>query len=121
MSDEHDEKVPGVTLWLKGSSVSFPAKTRTFYVELKVTGVVHDIEVWNAVEAKFTEGFRVFTVDDFHMEVMGSMRDKIRALEETLAEERRTLLREKDARAQAEKELERYREPLSRLGQALRR
>lgn len=121
MSDEHEEQVPGVTLWfrredIQASQTGNPArKMRTAILTLDAD--VKDEQLWTEVCQKFRDGFRVFTAPDFHIEVMNVLREKIVALEDRTKALELELAREKDARRLVEKE---YKDPVVALRQKLR-
>lgn len=120
MSNKHEEQVPGVTLHFKHSAFMKPHGDEKFRVELVLDCSVRNEELWRTVETKFKEGFRVFTNEDFHVEVLNVVRQDYHALEARLAQAERELRQEKDRREQLEAEVERYKAPLASFGAALR-
>jgi hypothetical protein len=113
MSNEHEEKVAGVTLYFQHASFQKPHATEKYRVELKLDCEVHDEALWQVVQAKFAAGFRVFTSEDFHIEVIDVMRQELRDAQTKLARTEVELARRED-------ELRKYKEPLAAFGQALR-
>lgn len=120
MSDKHEEQVAGVTLHFKSSSLVKPQGDEKFRVDLVLDCSVRDEELWRGVEKKFKEGYRVFTSEDFHMEVLDVVRQDYKTLESRLLHAERELRKEKDHREQLEAELAKYKEPLATFGAALR-
>lgn len=113
MSNEHEEQVPGVTLFFKRSSFGKPQADEKFRIELTLDCSVRDETLWPVVEEKFKAGLRVFTREDFHMEVMDVLREKLMVTEGKLAASERELRQTRD-------ELAKYKEPLTAFGRALR-
>lgn len=114
MSNDHEEKIPGVTLYFQHSSFQKPQATEKYRVALKLDCAVNDEALWQVVEAKFKAGFRVFTSEDFHVEVLSVLREEFVKAKNELAAANRELTQVKD-------ELAKYKEPLVAFGQALRR
>lgn len=119
MSDEHEEKVPGVTFWFKKSSFAAAHGDEKFGVELSLHCSVVDEELWRTVEQKFKDGFRIYSVPDFHIEVLDVMRMELKELKDKNTLLERQVAQEKDARLQVQRELEQVKAPLSALGRAL--
>lgn len=120
MADEHEEQVPGVTFWLVSSALMGSQGNEKYRVRLHLDCAVNDDELWQEVEKKFKEGFRIHTVPDFHVEVIDVMRADLRAYKEKNQILERQVAQEKDRREQAERELEKFRAPLGAFGRALR-
>ena len=113
MATEHEERIPGVTLHFQHASFGKPHAGEKYRVELKLDCEVRDETLWGMVEAKFKAGFRVFTREDFHIEVLDVMRQELRdANARTAAAEQRCV--------RLEDELQKYKTPLAAFGQALR-
>jgi hypothetical protein len=123
MSDEYDEKAPGVTLFFEtGSIFSVGTQGDTMYrMRVGLVAEVRDEELWKEVETKLKDptGFRIFTSEDFHGAVMDAMRAKLHELEGKNNDLARKLRQETDARTRAEQEVEQYKGPLAKLGRVL--
>ena len=119
MSNEHEEKVAGVTLWHTRTVQGTTFQPGTYSMEVTLRAQVTDEEIWKIVEKKFQDGFRVFTGPDFHIEVMDVMRDEVKALEAELARVRRELIQEKDSKASIQRDLDRYRSSFVEFGRTL--
>lgn len=113
MASEHEEKIPGVTLHFQHASFGKPRAGEKYRVELKLDCEVHDEALWQTVQAKFAAGFRVFTSEDFHIEVLSVLRQEFMKTQNELAEARRELTQTKD-------ELQKYKGPLAEFGRSLR-
>lgn len=112
-----EEQVPGVTFWFKGSSLGRPGGPNEKYrVDLHLDAAVVNEELWNAITQKFKDGFRIYTQNDFHSEVIDVMRQKSKDLEAKLALAEKTLKSERAERARLEGDLAR----LTALGRGLR-
>jgi hypothetical protein len=120
VSDEHEEQVPGVTFWLVNSSLGASQGDEKYRVKLSLDCAVNDDELWQEVEKKFKEGFRIHTVPDFHVEVIDVMRAELKAAKERNIILERQVAQEQDRRKQVESELEQFRAPLGAFGRALR-
>lgn len=124
MTDKHEEAVPGVTLWYTSSSLVGTATVdekgqRHLRVRLQLDCDISDEELWKIVEQKFKDGFRVFTVPDFHVEVIDVLRSALKELKDKNILLERQVAQEKDSRLQLQRELDQYKAPLSALGRAL--
>ncbi len=121
MSNDQEEQVPGITFHYESAAFGRPSGRGIDIVNLKLRCEVTDLSLWEEVEKKFKEGMRVFTGADFHTEVMDVMRTRIVELERQCAR-----LEAEKATAAADlsrvrSELQKYKEPFSRLGRALGR
>jgi hypothetical protein len=122
VSNEHEEQVAGITFWFKHSSVSAAvAEGEKFRAELKLTCGVVDEELWNEVLKRFREGFRVFSSNDFHIEVLSVMNQKVKTLEREKQDLELSLRRAEARILSVTQEFEAYKAPLQALGTALRR
>lgn len=119
MTNEHEEKVAGVTMHLKNASQQQPQGLEKLRVLVTLECYVNDEALWKVVENKFITGYRVFTAEDFHVEVMDVMREQIKLMEQQLFEAGRALTQAADAKALVEKELAAYKEPYQRFKAAL--
>ena len=123
MSDEHEEQVEGITFWFANSTLAAPARpTDVFSVSLTLTGGVQSEELWKDIldRLKSKNGFRVFSSNDFHIEVMHVMRVSIRELEDKNTLLTQELTQKKDELRLTQEALAAYQQPLSALGKALR-
>jgi regulator of protease activity HflC (stomatin/prohibitin superfamily) len=119
VTDAYEEQVPGVTLFLVNATESGGQTTEKFRVRVVLDASIHDESVWQELLTKFREGFRVSSSNDFHIEVLDVVRKELELTEARIAELARKLRHEQDARAQVERELERYKGPLTALGKVL--
>jgi hypothetical protein len=121
MADEFEEQVPGVTLFFKANTLTKTVGTEKLRTELLLECVVRDEELWEKVSKKLTDpkGVRFFTEDDFHVEVMSVMREKVHDLEREkfqLGEQLKSAVAEKDA---AVTECAKYRGAFDVFGRSL--
>lgn len=119
MSNEFEEKVPGATLYLRKSSYT-GTKDQTS-VEVVLDCQVNDFEVWQTVEAKLKEGFRVFTVPDFHIEVADVLRMELKEARDRVIALERKLAQVEFEKGQESARLKKYDDLLGKFGQALPR
>lgn len=116
-TSKEEEQVPGVTFWFKGSSLGRPGGPNEKYrVDLHLDAAVVDEGLWTAISQKFKDGFRIYTQNDFHGEVIDVMRKKNKELEDQLVVSAKTLASERAERTRLEQELSR----LTALGRGLR-
>jgi hypothetical protein len=123
MSDEHEEQVTGITFWFDSSVLSAPVvEGEKFRASLALNCGVKDEVLWEDILKRFKHegGFRVFSSNDFHIEVMDVMRARIVALEGEKAEVERELRQNKDELTRTKNALASYQVPLSAFGDALR-
>lgn len=121
MSNEHEEQVAGITFWFKHSAaVQAIAEGEKFRAELTLTCGVVDEELWNEILKRFREGFRVFSSNDFHVEVLSVMNQRIKKLELEKQDLERSLKDTEAALDVTRRELEGYKGPLQAFGSALR-
>jgi hypothetical protein len=120
VSSEHEETVPGVTLHFGSAQYAGTVEGR-LHVKVELDAWVHDQRIWDEVEAKLREGMRIYTVPDFHIEVMDVLRSRLKEAQEKNVLLERQLAQEKDAREQAQAEHDKLRGTLSSFGAALRR
>jgi hypothetical protein len=113
MANNQEEKVPGVTLYFQHSSFQKPQATEKYRVKLALDCAVNDEALWQVVETKFKAGFRVFTSEDFHVEVLSVLREEFVKTQNELAACQRDL-------AQTRDELAKYKGPLAAFGRAIR-
>ncbi len=97
------------------------AAEEKFRVELTLTCGVVDEPLWDEILKRFREGFRVFSSNDFHIEVLSVMNQRIQTLEREKRDLTAALTRKEDQLTQTRRELEEYKAPLQALGAALRR
>lgn len=67
-----DEALPGVTLYLKTSTVRKLGLSSVADVSLNAH--ITDMDVWKGVEAQLREGIRIYTVNDFKTEILKVLR-----------------------------------------------
>lgn len=123
MSDEHEEQVAGITFWFKKEVTSGgPSADMKFVVDLTLTCGVKDEPLWEDILKRFKheKGFRVFSSNDFHIEVADVMRQRIQELEGAKAVLERELRQSKDELVRTKDALAGYQVPLSAFGRALR-
>lgn len=112
MSNEED-RVPGVTLWFKSSSIGKPGgPTEQYRVHLQLDAVVTSEALWQAIEQRLKDGLRIYTQLDFHEEVISVMGKKSRDLVGRIAQLEKDLATERLARQKAELDVEKYKTPL---------
>jgi hypothetical protein len=115
-----EDRVPGITFHHVSSALSGTHSPGTRTIRVTLDATVTDEELWEETKKKFIEGLRVYKGEDFHFAIIDAIKadhDDLRREHEAL---QRELRQEKDARALVEAELTRYKEPLTRLGSALR-
>jgi Arc/MetJ-type ribon-helix-helix transcriptional regulator len=121
MSNEFEEKVPGITFWCKDSTrVAAMVPGEKFRVELHLTAGVSDEALFQEIERRLVEGHRIFSSDDFHVSVMDAMRASLRELEQKNALLERELRQKNDELVQLRVALNEARQPLMRFGEMLR-
>jgi hypothetical protein len=122
MSNEPEEQVDGITFWFSGSSITGTARPDELGVQLTLNGIVKDEALWKDILERLNSksGFRIFSSNDFHVEVMNVMRMSIRELEDKNVLLERELQQKKDELVQVARERDSYRVPLSAFGKALR-
>lgn len=116
----HEDEVPGVTFHLVGTTLAGTTQAGVKTVRATLDASVADDELWEEVQKKLTEGLRIYKGEDFHTAVLDAVKADLTDLQRENESLVRDLRREKDARALAEQELERYKEPFAKLGSALR-
>jgi hypothetical protein len=122
VTDKHEEQVPGITFWFKKASMSAPAIEREkFRIDLVLDCGIVDETLWEDILKRFKTGFRVFSSNDFHLEVQSVMRQTIQELENKNAELERQLRQKEWQLKQAKEETELYKKPMVDLGNLLRR
>jgi|HubBroStandDraft_3_1064219.scaffolds.fasta_scaffold250740_1 hypothetical protein len=123
MSNEHEEQVPGITFWFKNATTTGALTgDLKFMVDLTLTCGVTDEELWEDILNRFKDkaGFRVFSSNDFHIEVADVMRQTIEELRTEKIRLEAELRQKSDELTRTKGELEGYRVPLSAFGAALR-
>lgn len=76
-----DPKLPGVTLhYLRARR--FKNGFGQNKAEISLEATIEDDKVWEEVERMFTEGFRIYTQEDFKGELVGALRTEVVHLEQ---------------------------------------
>jgi hypothetical protein len=119
----YEEQVEGVTFYFRSSVITAPARPGdVFSVSLALTCGVQSEELWNDILGRLRskDGFRVFSSNDFHVEVLNVMQRTVRELEDNKVLLERELQQAKDELARTKEVLASYQVPLSAFGKALR-
>lgn len=119
MSDEFENQVPGVTLHHKSDCMMQQTATGLRRVELVLECTISDEKVWAEIDQRFKEGLRVFTAEDFHIEVMNAMRRRLQELERERNDAKAALRRSESELTEARGELSKYKNTLGAFGRAL--
>lgn len=116
----YEEQLPGVTLHLTNAEHGADiAGNRVVHITLDAS--ISDEELWEDVKKKLQEGLRIYKGEDFHAAITDAVKADLADAQREVAELTRSLRQEKDARMLAEQDVERYKLPLSKLGEALRK
>ena len=79
--EKKNDSLPGITLKIVSQEITRSAITRRKVARLEVEVDIVDDAVWAAAEQKLSEGFKVYTVDDFKTEMMRTLREENQRLE----------------------------------------
>lgn len=77
-----EQSLPGVTLTLRGAREYQVAGKKK--AEITLTCDIEDKDVWEAVQKMFSEGFRVFTQEDFKGELLNAFKEEMAQLEKKI-------------------------------------
>ena len=114
-----EARAPGITF----SMVGVTANTTVTGVQIRrivLDCEVDDEELWPAIEKQLQE-LRLHRDEDFHAAVFEAQSADIRDLRAEVTALEKKLAQEKDAKKQAEEELERYKAPLRKFSEHFRR
>jgi hypothetical protein len=116
----HEDQVPGVTFHFESSKLQNTADPKKKQVRVTLMATVADDELWEDMKQKFLAGMRIYKGEDFHAAITDAVKADLADAQQENAALKRELRQEKDARGLAERELALYKEPLAKLGSALR-
>jgi hypothetical protein len=116
----HEDQVPGVTFRFERDEVKSTADPKLKQVRVTLMAAISDNELWEDMRKKFLAGMRIYKGEDFHAAINDAVKADLADAKQENEALKRELRQEKDARVLAEQELARYKEPLAKLGSALR-
>lgn len=120
MTDKFEEQTPGITFWFSSASRFRVPTNNKLKAKLQLECEIDDESLWDAIEKRFREGYRVSTAQDFASIVMGALQEGHKELEEQVKNLSLDLTREREKKEALERELARIRNMLGTFGQALR-
>jgi hypothetical protein len=113
-----ESKVPGISFWLSGDK-SYTREDGVNHVECTLLGQYTDEELWKKIQKRLHAGFRIYSEDDFHTEVLLVMRDDFQKEINEHKATKRALELANARLAGIETELAEYKRLLGTLGSAL--
>jgi hypothetical protein len=116
----HEDQVPGITFHFSKEAFTGTSRPGEIVVNVELIAHISDEEMWNAIKIKLRGGLRIYKGEDFHTAIIDAVKADLGDANDENIRLTRALRIANDARALAEEELARYKEPLARLGNALR-